>query len=118
MLLMLTSLVLCASAVPEGRRRCSGGRKHHHGNITTLHCFTCRGRESAFPLDLFQTGPVRLFVPYKRRKKDTDPPLVPAKKELPAAKNITLTPGTTCRSHDIPVMSCIPLDASRCHGEV
>ncbi|XP_053175063.1 deformed epidermal autoregulatory factor 1 homolog [Scomber japonicus] len=41
------------------------------------------------------TGPVRLFVPYKRRKKDLEPPLVPAKKELPSPKNITLTPGTT-----------------------
>ncbi|KAM9753879.1 deformed epidermal autoregulatory factor 1 homolog [Menidia menidia] len=41
------------------------------------------------------TGPVRLFVPYKRRKKDTDPPIIPAKKELPASKNITITPGTT-----------------------
>uniref|UniRef100_A0A3Q0RHV2 Deformed epidermal autoregulatory factor 1 homolog n=1 Tax=Amphilophus citrinellus TaxID=61819 RepID=A0A3Q0RHV2_AMPCI len=42
-----------------------------------------------------ETGPVRLFVPYKRRKKDTEPLAVPAKKELPTAKNITLTPGTT-----------------------
>ncbi|XP_029991793.1 deformed epidermal autoregulatory factor 1 homolog isoform X2 [Sphaeramia orbicularis] len=41
------------------------------------------------------TGPVRLFVPYKRRKKDIDPPVVPAKKEHPPTKNITLTPGTT-----------------------
>uniref|UniRef100_A0A3B4G006 DEAF1 transcription factor n=1 Tax=Pundamilia nyererei TaxID=303518 RepID=A0A3B4G006_9CICH len=42
-----------------------------------------------------ETGPVRLFVPYKRRKKDTEPVIIPAKKELPATKNITLTPGTT-----------------------
>ncbi|XP_038562526.1 deformed epidermal autoregulatory factor 1 homolog isoform X3 [Micropterus salmoides] len=42
-----------------------------------------------------QTGPVRLFVPYKRRKKDTEPPVSPPKKELPATKNITLTPGAT-----------------------
>ncbi|XP_028287962.1 deformed epidermal autoregulatory factor 1 homolog [Parambassis ranga] len=41
------------------------------------------------------TGPVRLFVPYKRRKKDAEPLVIPAKKELPATKNITLTPGTT-----------------------
>ncbi|XP_026168270.1 deformed epidermal autoregulatory factor 1 homolog isoform X2 [Mastacembelus armatus] len=41
------------------------------------------------------TGPVRLFVPYKRRKKDLEPPVSPPKKELPATKNITLTPGTT-----------------------
>uniref|UniRef100_A0A3Q3VKC6 Deformed epidermal autoregulatory factor 1 homolog n=1 Tax=Mola mola TaxID=94237 RepID=A0A3Q3VKC6_MOLML len=40
------------------------------------------------------TGPVRLFVPYKRRKKDNEPPTSPPKK-LPAAKSITLAPGTT-----------------------
>ncbi|XP_062316916.1 deformed epidermal autoregulatory factor 1 homolog isoform X2 [Osmerus eperlanus] len=41
------------------------------------------------------TGPVRLFVPYKRRKKDNDQPSTPEKKELPPAKNITLEPGAT-----------------------
>ncbi|XP_034541601.1 deformed epidermal autoregulatory factor 1 homolog isoform X2 [Notolabrus celidotus] len=41
------------------------------------------------------TGPVRLFVPYKRRKKDNGPLITPPKKELPTTKNITLTPGTT-----------------------
>uniref|UniRef100_A0A4W6FHP1 Deformed epidermal autoregulatory factor 1 homolog n=1 Tax=Lates calcarifer TaxID=8187 RepID=A0A4W6FHP1_LATCA len=45
--------------------------------------------------NISMTGPVRLFVPYKRRKKDMEPPVVPPKKELPATKNITLTPGTT-----------------------
>ncbi|KAM4572441.1 deformed epidermal autoregulatory factor 1 homolog [Odontesthes bonariensis] len=45
--------------------------------------------------NISMTGPVRLFVPYKRRKKDTDPPVIPAKKELATSKNITLTPGTT-----------------------
>lgn len=40
-------------------------------------------------------GPVRLFVPYKRRKKDGDPLVVPPKKELPVPKSLTLTPGTT-----------------------
>ncbi|XP_069019536.1 deformed epidermal autoregulatory factor 1 homolog isoform X2 [Embiotoca jacksoni] len=50
------------------------------------------------------TGPVRLFVPYKRRKKDNEPPVVPVKKELPATKNITLSPGTTCMSHDLSLM--------------
>lgn len=40
-------------------------------------------------------GPVRLFVPYKRRKKDLDPPVVPLKKDLPATKSLTLTSGTT-----------------------
>ncbi|XP_041854172.1 deformed epidermal autoregulatory factor 1 homolog isoform X2 [Melanotaenia boesemani] len=41
------------------------------------------------------TGPVRLFVPYKRRKKENEPLVIPAKKELPSPKNITLAPGTT-----------------------
>ncbi|XP_042197551.1 deformed epidermal autoregulatory factor 1 homolog isoform X3 [Callorhinchus milii] len=43
-----------------------------------------------------QTGPVRLFVPYKRRKKENEQTVTPVKKESP--KNITLlpaTPGTT-----------------------
>ncbi|TDH09755.1 hypothetical protein EPR50_G00091830 [Perca flavescens] len=45
--------------------------------------------------NISMTGPVRLFVPYKRRKKDNEPPVISPKKELPATKNITLTPGTT-----------------------
>lgn len=47
-----------------------------------------------------QTGPIRLFVPYKRRKKDND--VVPMlHKKQPAAKNLTLAPGTTCTSGDL-----------------
>uniref|UniRef100_A0A3B4A6I0 Uncharacterized protein n=1 Tax=Periophthalmus magnuspinnatus TaxID=409849 RepID=A0A3B4A6I0_9GOBI len=42
----------------------------------------------------FQGGPVRLFVPYKRRKKDGDPPVIPQKKELTVPKSLTLPPGT------------------------
>ncbi|XP_040019354.1 deformed epidermal autoregulatory factor 1 homolog [Gasterosteus aculeatus] len=45
--------------------------------------------------NISMTGPVRLFVPYKRRKKDNEPLVASPKKEPPAAKNITLTPGTT-----------------------
>lgn len=45
---------------------------------------------------IVQTGPVRLFVPYKRRKKDNELPVGPVKKELSPLKNIQLTPGTTC----------------------
>ncbi|XP_061077680.1 deformed epidermal autoregulatory factor 1 homolog isoform X2 [Conger conger] len=43
------------------------------------------------------TGPVRLFVPYKRRKKDNERPTTPEKKEVQvqSPKNITLTPGAT-----------------------
>ncbi|XP_036432376.1 deformed epidermal autoregulatory factor 1 homolog [Colossoma macropomum] len=39
------------------------------------------------------TGPVRLFVPYKRRKKESDHPASPEKKEPQPLKNITLAPG-------------------------
>ncbi|XP_027019685.2 deformed epidermal autoregulatory factor 1 homolog isoform X1 [Tachysurus fulvidraco] len=41
------------------------------------------------------TGPVRLFVPYKRRKKESDRPASPEKKEAPSPKNITLAPGAS-----------------------
>ncbi|XP_010882523.1 deformed epidermal autoregulatory factor 1 homolog isoform X2 [Esox lucius] len=43
------------------------------------------------------TGPVRLFVPYKRRKKENEQPTASEKKEppLPPTKNITLAPGAT-----------------------
>ncbi|KAG7523002.1 deformed epidermal autoregulatory factor 1-like isoform X2 [Solea senegalensis] len=66
-------------------------------------CAACCDDLTACPKDgdtlaaenITMTGPVRLFVPYKRRKKDTDPPIIPAKKELPVTKSITLTPGTT-----------------------
>lgn len=39
-----------------------------------------------------QSGPVRLFVPYKRRKKENELPTTPVKKDSP--KNITLLPAT------------------------
>ncbi|XP_077425734.1 deformed epidermal autoregulatory factor 1 homolog isoform X2 [Vanacampus margaritifer] len=45
--------------------------------------------------NITMNGPVRLFVPYKRRRREADPPAVPAKKEIPVSKNITLSPGTT-----------------------
>ncbi|XP_035498471.1 deformed epidermal autoregulatory factor 1 homolog isoform X2 [Scophthalmus maximus] len=51
--------------------------------------------DSVVAESISMTGPVRLFVPYKRRKKDTDPPVIPLKKDLPSTKNITLSPGTT-----------------------
>ncbi|GCC38072.1 deformed epidermal autoregulatory factor 1 homolog [Chiloscyllium punctatum] len=43
--------------------------------------------------DMSLTGPVRLFVPYKRRKKESEQSTTPVKKESP--KNITLLPATT-----------------------
>ncbi|XP_041445919.1 deformed epidermal autoregulatory factor 1 homolog isoform X2 [Xenopus laevis] len=42
--------------------------------------------------DLSLSGPVRLFVPYKRRKKEGELPTVPSKKAQ--TKNITLLPAT------------------------
>ncbi|XP_077373861.1 deformed epidermal autoregulatory factor 1 homolog [Festucalex cinctus] len=45
--------------------------------------------------NITMNGPVRLFVPYKRRRKEAEPPPVPAKKDEPVSKNITLSPGTT-----------------------
>ncbi|XP_061629723.1 deformed epidermal autoregulatory factor 1 homolog isoform X2 [Phyllopteryx taeniolatus] len=51
--------------------------------------------ESLEAENITMNGPVRLFVPYKRRRKETDPPPVPAKKEVSASKNIMLSPGTT-----------------------
>uniref|UniRef100_A0A1A8S3R4 DEAF1 transcription factor n=2 Tax=Nothobranchius rachovii TaxID=451742 RepID=A0A1A8S3R4_9TELE len=51
--------------------------------------------EPMVPESVTMTGPVRLFVPYKRRKKDGEPTVVRLKKELPAHKNIQLSPGTT-----------------------
>ncbi|XP_019737407.1 deformed epidermal autoregulatory factor 1 homolog isoform X3 [Hippocampus comes] len=45
--------------------------------------------------NITMNGPVRLFVPYKRRRKETETSAVPAKKDVPASKNITLSPGTT-----------------------
>uniref|UniRef100_A0A3B3RFZ5 DEAF1 transcription factor n=1 Tax=Paramormyrops kingsleyae TaxID=1676925 RepID=A0A3B3RFZ5_9TELE len=45
--------------------------------------------------DLSLTGPVRLFVPYKRRKKESDRPATPEKKDIQTPKNITFAPGAT-----------------------
>ncbi|XP_075883291.1 deformed epidermal autoregulatory factor 1 homolog [Nelusetta ayraudi] len=50
--------------------------------------------ESLVAANITMTGPIRLFVPYKRRRKDSDVMSTPHKKH-PTAKNITLAPGTT-----------------------
>ncbi|KAI1903955.1 hypothetical protein AGOR_G00000730 [Albula goreensis] len=58
----------------------------------------CGKDGDAFRADsISMTGPVRLFVPYKRRKKDNERPTTPEKKEVQvqSPKNITLTPGAT-----------------------
>ncbi|KAK1159833.1 hypothetical protein AOXY_G21259 [Acipenser oxyrinchus oxyrinchus] len=44
--------------------------------------------------DLSLTGPVRLFVPYKRCKKDNEQSTMPEKKGSQSPKNITLLPAT------------------------
>ncbi|KAM4619209.1 deformed epidermal autoregulatory factor 1 homolog [Polymixia lowei] len=51
--------------------------------------------ESFAEENINMTGPVRLFVPYKRRKKDTEQPAIPEKKDTSSPKNITLAPGAT-----------------------
>ncbi|XP_074193093.1 deformed epidermal autoregulatory factor 1 homolog isoform X5 [Rhinolophus sinicus] len=49
--------------------------------------------------DMTLSGPVRLFVPYKRRKKENELPAAPVKKE--AAKNITLLPATAATTFTV-----------------
>lgn len=63
-------------------------------------CAACCDDLSACPKDgsfaeesITMTGPVRLFVPYKRRKKDNERSTSPEKKDVQTPKNITLTPG-------------------------
>ncbi|XP_046325845.1 deformed epidermal autoregulatory factor 1 homolog isoform X1 [Haliotis rufescens] len=53
-------------------------------HATSCTCAACCDDESVVP---FQTGPVRLFVPYKRRKKDSEsgPPSPPPKKARPSS---------------------------------
>eukprot|EP00072_Mus_musculus_P055265 XP_006536275.1 PREDICTED: deformed epidermal autoregulatory factor 1 homolog isoform X10 [Mus musculus] len=45
------------------------------------------------------SGPVRLFVPYKRRKKENELPTTPVKKDSP--KNITLLPATAATTFTV-----------------
>uniref|UniRef100_A0AC11BSY2 DEAF1 transcription factor n=1 Tax=Ovis aries TaxID=9940 RepID=A0AC11BSY2_SHEEP len=49
--------------------------------------------------DMTLSGPVRLFVPYKRRKKESELPATPAKKDAP--KNITLLPATAATTFTV-----------------
>ncbi|XP_005859318.1 PREDICTED: deformed epidermal autoregulatory factor 1 homolog [Myotis brandtii] len=49
--------------------------------------------------DMTLSGPVRLFVPYKRRKKENELPAAPGKKEAP--KNITLLPATAATTFTV-----------------
>lgn len=49
--------------------------------------------------DLSVSGPVRLFVPYKRRRKENEVSSTPAKKDSP--KSITLLPGTAATTFTV-----------------
>ncbi|XP_064143582.1 deformed epidermal autoregulatory factor 1 homolog isoform X5 [Loxodonta africana] len=49
--------------------------------------------------DMTLSGPVRLFVPYKRRKKENEMPTTPVKKDSP--KNITLLPATAATTFTV-----------------
>lgn len=61
-----------------------------------------------------QSGPVRLFVPYKRRKKENELPAAPVKKE--AAKNITLLPATAATTCEFPQhRASLPFLLHLCH---
>ena len=51
-------------------------------------------------MDCLQTGPVRLFVPYKRRKKDSEaegPLPSPKKMRTASAKSPVITPVTVVK---------------------
>ncbi|XP_061856594.1 deformed epidermal autoregulatory factor 1 homolog isoform X1 [Colius striatus] len=61
-----------------------------HDGILNPHAASCTC--AACCDDMTLSGPIRLFVPYKRRKKDNEMAAAPAKKECP--KNITLLPAT------------------------
>nr|XP_012311445.1 deformed epidermal autoregulatory factor 1 homolog [Aotus nancymaae] len=61
-------------------------------------CTHERGGLSNFAF-LPQSGPVRLFVPYKRRKKENELPTAPVKKDSP--KNITLLPATAATTFTV-----------------
>ncbi|XP_026094195.1 deformed epidermal autoregulatory factor 1 homolog isoform X1 [Carassius auratus] len=56
---------------------------------------TCMKEGSFEGENISMTGPVRLFVPYKRRKKDSERAASPEKREAQSPKNITLAPGAT-----------------------
>ncbi|XP_039393411.1 deformed epidermal autoregulatory factor 1 homolog isoform X3 [Mauremys reevesii] len=61
-----------------------------HDGILNPHAASCTC--AACCDDMTLSGPVRLFVPYKRRKKENELPTTPVKKDSP--KNITLLPAT------------------------
>uniref|UniRef100_A0A8D0GK18 DEAF1 transcription factor n=1 Tax=Sphenodon punctatus TaxID=8508 RepID=A0A8D0GK18_SPHPU len=68
-----------------------------HDGILNPHAASCTC--AACCDDMTLSGPVRLFVPYKRRKKENEMPTTPVKKESP--KNITLLPATAATTFTV-----------------
>ncbi|XP_053250920.1 deformed epidermal autoregulatory factor 1 homolog isoform X3 [Podarcis raffonei] len=68
-----------------------------HDGILNPHAASCTC--AACCDDMSLSGPVRLFVPYKRRKKENELPTTPVKKDSP--KNITLLPGTAAATFTV-----------------
>ncbi|XP_054246537.1 deformed epidermal autoregulatory factor 1 homolog [Indicator indicator] len=68
-----------------------------HDGILNPHAASCTC--AACCDDMTLSGPVRLFVPYKRRKKDNEMPATPVKKDCP--KNITLLPATAATTFTV-----------------
>ncbi|XP_052666723.1 deformed epidermal autoregulatory factor 1 homolog isoform X2 [Harpia harpyja] len=68
-----------------------------HDGILNPHAASCTC--AACCDDMTLSGPVRLFVPYKRRKKENEMPATPVKKDCP--KNITLLPATAATTFTV-----------------
>nr|XP_020639832.1 deformed epidermal autoregulatory factor 1 homolog isoform X3 [Pogona vitticeps] len=68
-----------------------------HDGILNPHAASCTC--AACCDDMSLSGPVRLFVPYKRRKKENELPTTPVKKDSP--KNITLLPGAAATTFTV-----------------
>ncbi|KAH1170645.1 deformed epidermal autoregulatory factor 1 homolog isoform X1 [Mauremys mutica] len=68
-----------------------------HDGILNPHAASCTC--AACCDDMTLSGPVRLFVPYKRRKKENELPTTPVKKDSP--KNITLLPATAATTFTV-----------------
>ncbi|NWS74585.1 DEAF1 factor, partial [Crotophaga sulcirostris] len=68
-----------------------------HDGILSPHAASCTC--AACCDDMSLSGPIRLFVPYKRRKKENEMPATPAKKDC--SKNITLLPATAATTFTV-----------------
>ncbi|KFO80524.1 Deformed epidermal autoregulatory factor 1, partial [Cuculus canorus] len=68
-----------------------------HDGILNPHAASCTC--AACCDDMTLSGPIRLFVPYKRRKKENDMPTTPAKKDC--SKNISLLPATAATTFTV-----------------